>query len=237
MNRLVIIILIALSVRLIAWGTLGTNTNFRETDNMEYYHTSINLEPSLHYQVQYGGFEWWEHSPLYVLFLHVTQRQLAAQVLLSVVGVVLLYKINPIAGWIWCLYPQDIIYSFQYGKECLLIFLIITAVYLFMIGFSSIGGVVEYNRTLSQGFMDNVWEMWKPSFGVSDAYLYHSLTYLQAVPYLVLGWLFIRKAQIGVSVFLIAGFTIVYSSVFAQPRYRDPLIPLILLDVLRGDNC
>ena len=104
---------------------------FPTRDSREYYLNSKNLS------VEYSpyaekGFEhtnWYEHSPAYVLYLHLTYRSLFVQLALSVITVWFLWNINKIAGWMLCFYPVHIINAGYYHKETLMIFLIVSAIY------------------------------------------------------------------------------------------------------------
>jgi hypothetical protein len=213
---------------------------------MEYFYTSLNLEVHPYFQQFFNYHNWYERTPVYVFFLHIIQRQLIIQILLSAIGVVLMSKMNKLAGWLWCFYPQDIIHSFQFAKEGLLIFCVITAIFLLknrrhwlmlvipaiVIGFSSSGNVINSCQYyMTHGFMNNVWELWKPSFNTSISYSVW-FVYIQAGPYLLLMWYFFRNIPaFSIEIFLVLLFTITYSLLFSTPRYREPLMPLVILFV------
>jgi hypothetical protein len=128
--KYIIIFLIALTIRITAWQLLKPDFVYSRTDNVEYFYNSINLTAHPYFQAYWHYKEWYQRTPIYTLFLHIIQRQLIFQILLSSFGVVLMYKMNKIAGLIWLIYPQEIIYSFQYAKESLLLFFVIVAIYL-----------------------------------------------------------------------------------------------------------
>ncbi|RPI19696.1 MAG: hypothetical protein EHM58_00390 [Ignavibacteriae bacterium] len=247
MKKLLLILLIAFSVRYLTSELLGGPfISFDHYDSMEYLYTSINFNVYPYFQQVYNYHHWYERTPTYVLFLHIIHRELIIQILICSLSTVLMYKMNKLAGWIWCFYPQDIIYSFQYGKEGLLIFCCIAAIYLLryhrkwlliaipliVIGFSSSANVVgSCQQTMSFGFMNNIWELWKPAFNTS---IYYSkwFVYIQAIPYLILMWYFLRNVNFfSTEIFLIILFTIVYSFMYSCQRYREPLMPLIILFV------
>jgi hypothetical protein len=128
------IFLIALIIRLAVWFVFETaygEASFPAFDSYEYYNNAEALEvwPPAGERFNYNN--WYERTPAYVLFLYLIDRVLLLQVIISAFGVVLMYRMNRLAGWIWCLYPMDIIHSFQYMKETLLIFLIIAVIYAF----------------------------------------------------------------------------------------------------------
>jgi hypothetical protein len=100
------------------------NFTHKESDAKYYYETSFNLEvPAVHKAI-IGEYKWYERVAIYVYYLHITQREIIIQILLSCFTVLFVYKINNIAGWLWCFYPQAIILSFQYNKETLLWFIL-----------------------------------------------------------------------------------------------------------------
>ncbi len=100
------------------------NFTHKESDAKYYYETSGNLTvPDIHKE-KIGEYEWYERVAVYVYYLHVTEGEIIIQILLSCLTVLFVYKINHIAGYLWCLYPQAIILSFQYNKETLLFFVL-----------------------------------------------------------------------------------------------------------------
>jgi hypothetical protein len=128
------IFLIALLIRLSAWFIFElayNDASFPHFDSYEYYYNSESLavwEPA---KEKLGYDSWYERTPAYTLFLYLTDRILLMQILISAFGVLLMYRMNKAAGWAWCFYPMDIIHSFQYMKETLLIFIIISIIYAF----------------------------------------------------------------------------------------------------------
>jgi hypothetical protein len=120
------IFLLALTVRLavfIIFSFVYENPTHKESEASIMYETSINLEPTEEMKSKIHYTQWWERSPVYVYFLHVTNQSIELQLLLSALTVLLIYKINHVAGWIFCFYPQSVILSFQYNKETLLWFI------------------------------------------------------------------------------------------------------------------
>jgi len=117
--------IIALFLRLsmfVLFSILYDNPTHKESDAKAHYETSINLEVPKESQKTIGYHDWWERSPVYVIYLYVTKQSILLQIILSCLTVLILYKINPLAGWLFCFYPQSIILSFQFNKETLLFF-------------------------------------------------------------------------------------------------------------------
>ena len=125
MKKYLTIFAVALTIRIITmliFSQYFDNYSHKESDAKAHYETSINLEVPKESQERIGYKDWWVRTPVYVLYLHVTHQSLLFQILISAFTVLLLYKINPLAGWIFCFYPQSIILSFQYNKEVLVWF-------------------------------------------------------------------------------------------------------------------
>ena len=125
MKKYLTIFLIAFVIRLLTllvFAYYFDNYSHKESDARAHYETSINLEVPKYAQETIGYKDWWVRTPVYVLYLHLTHQSLLLQILISTFTVLLLYKINPLAGWIFCFYPQSIILSFQYNKEVLIWF-------------------------------------------------------------------------------------------------------------------
>lgn len=233
----------ALGVRLLFWKIFGTYMSYFRVDSMEYYQTSINFEPPEIIRLLLGYNYWYERTPAYILFLHLIHREIFIQIIISSFSVVLLYRINKIAGWLWCFYLQEIMYSFQYAKESLLLFFIILSIYylknnkrwliilipLIIIPFSSFGGVIRFNHNYGQGFLSNLWNLWKPAFDITVVYS-KWFVYLQVIPYSIVFFYFLRNVKLFSLEFCIAaGLSIVYGIIYGQPRYREPFMPLLLL--------
>jgi hypothetical protein len=106
----------------VLFSILYDNPTHKESDAKAHYETSINLEVPKESQKTIGYHDWWERSPVYVIYLYVTKQSILLQIILSCLTVLILYKINPLAGWLFCFYPQSIILSFQFNKETLLFF-------------------------------------------------------------------------------------------------------------------
>ena len=125
MKKYLTIFAVALTIRIITmliFSQYFDNYSHKESDAKAHYLTSINLEVPKESQEVIGYKDWWVRTPVYVLYLHLTRQSLLLQILISAFTVLLLYKINPLAGWIFCFYPQSIILSFQYNKEVLIWF-------------------------------------------------------------------------------------------------------------------
>lgn len=126
MKKYLIIFAVALTIRIITmliFSQYFDDYSHKESDAKAHYETSINLEVPKESQETIGYKDWWVRTPVYVLYLHLTHQSLLFQILISAFTVLLLYKINPLAGWIFCFYPQSIILSFQYNKEVLIWFI------------------------------------------------------------------------------------------------------------------
>lgn len=242
-KEIILIFLTAFFIRLFFWHTFGTILSLSNSDSLEYYISSVNFEPLEVHKLFWGYSEWYQRTPIYILFLHLIGRQLIFQVLLSALGCALMYRMNKTAGLIWVLYPQDIIYSFQYAKETLLLFMVICAIYflrnnrkfllaaipLIILGFVSYGGVISTNHSLSKGFMSNFWNLWKPAFNLSVIFSRY-FVYIQFLPYVISMFYFLRNVKllsIEFGIFLIL--TLVYSVIYSEPRYREPFMPLLVL--------
>lgn len=131
---LIKIFIVALLVRVGFYFVVGLwgDPEFISFDSWEYYYNSQDLQvwPSAR---EYIGYEhWWERTPAYVTFLYLVRPQnaIAVQIIISCLGVVLMYRMNSLAGWIWCFYPISIFNSFQFMKETVYIFLIICLIYI-----------------------------------------------------------------------------------------------------------
>lgn len=216
------------------------NPEFMSFDSWEYFYNSQNLEVWQKAK-EYIGYEYWyQRTPAYVLFLYIIRPEnaIAIQIIISSLGVTIMYKMNRIAGWLWCLYPISIFNSFQFMKETVYIFLIICLIYILRrrmislyisililtLTFASYGTIFNFHP--SQGFMRNFYEMWMPSFNMLPI----QWNYILFIPYVCFMFYFVRHIEIISFEFLITiTFTIVYSIIYAQPRFREPLMPILFL--------
>ena len=139
LNRLVIqpalkVFLLALLIRISFYlftKFFFGNPEFISFDSWEYFYNSQNLEIWQNAK-EYIGYEYWyQRTPAYVLFLYLVRPENAifTQIIISSLGVVLMYKMNKTAGWLWCFYPTSIFNSFQFMKETIYIFIIICLIY------------------------------------------------------------------------------------------------------------
>lgn len=131
MRIFLIAVMIRVSVYLIVKIFFG-DPEFMSFDSWEYFYNSQNLE-AWQNATDYIGYEYWyQRTPGYVLFLYLIRPENAIpiQILISAVGVVLMYRMNKLAGWMWCFYPVSIFNSFQFMKETIYIFLIICLIYI-----------------------------------------------------------------------------------------------------------
>ena len=100
--------------------------------------------------------------------------------------------------------------------------------------FQSPGSAVPYSYKMNLNFMNAVYELWKPSFPILNTY-WQGFTYLFALPYVVLIWVFIRKIEMSSPVLWIAIiYTLAFGFMLAYPVYREPIMPLIILEVFRN---
>jgi hypothetical protein len=139
MKRYLAIFAVAFSIRIITmliFSYYFDNYSHKESDAKAHYLTSINLEVPKESQETIGYKDWWVRTPVYVLYLHITHQSLLLQILISAFTVLLLYKINPLAGWIFCFYPQSIILSFNFNKETLLWYVLAMLLYAIHFRFS-----------------------------------------------------------------------------------------------------
>lgn len=134
MQQIIKIFLIAFTVRMIFYLIVKIfygSPEFISFDSWEYYYNSQNLEVWQNAKNYVGYYNWYERTPAYVLFLYIIRPEnaIAVQIIISSLGVVLMYKMNKAAGWLWCFYPVSIFNSFQFMKETIYIFLIICLIY------------------------------------------------------------------------------------------------------------
>ena len=112
---------------------IGSNPSTMGGDTMEYYSASQNLEidPIRGYQFHYT--KWYERNTVYVFFLWVfrTPYALFIQMLISSIGVLLMFKMNWKAGIFWNFWEAG--YSILYNKEAIMFALIIFIIYKFRI--------------------------------------------------------------------------------------------------------
>jgi len=107
-----------------------SNPTHLESDANAHYLTSINLEVPKEQQEKIGYKNWYERTPVAVFFFHVIRQNIFILIFISSLTVVLLWKINHLAGWLWCFYPQAIILSYQFNKETLLWFVLAGLIYI-----------------------------------------------------------------------------------------------------------
>ena len=246
-KELVCLIIIAAVLRVSF--LLVVSPQFPGIDAHEYYDISKDFQVHEARAAQMGYNHWYERTPLYVLWLHITGRDTYYQIFLSLLGVYLMYRMNRRAGWLWCFAPESLIRSCQYSKESVMIPLVIIAIYFFrnrplllyamtliiIMCFSSFGAVLEYNKGLSAGFMNNVWNVFKPMG--SPLFTYSKpLDAAYGLLYLVFVVIFARNAKwCSAEVALMLSLVIVYGSIYGAPRLREPFIPFLYLWVtLKG---
>jgi len=219
-------------------------------DCTEYYNNSLNLSVTPFFGEYYGYNNWYERNPLHIFFLWLTHQSLLFQIVLSAFSVALLFKLNKYAGIIYLLYPQHILYSVLYLRLTLLIFLVILSIYMLrnrsqywlipIIIFLQIafGSVMQLHpstpgmmREYKYKMMDNIWHFWKPSFNYISSVTKNNLfIYLQALPYVALMLMFIKKVRLSSPIFILCViFSIGFGLMFAHEYHREILMPLIVL--------
>ena len=100
-----------------------------------------------------------------------------------------------------------------------------------IMAFNSYGHVLYFNLHTYKphGFMQNFWEMWKPSFAVSSIY-WEGFNYIQMPFYVFAMFWFIRKAKIfSYEFILFATMALTYSIIHGNARYREPFIMVLFL--------
>jgi hypothetical protein len=102
-------------------------------DSEEYVRNSYNLEVWDKATEKMGYTEWYQRTPGYTLFLYIVGTKLAIylQLIISSLSVFLMYRMNKTAGKIWLFYPMELLHPSMYMKETLLIFIIISIIYVF----------------------------------------------------------------------------------------------------------
>ena len=218
-------------------------------DAEEYFINSQTLENTAqHFPYNH----WYERTPVYMLFLHITGQSLFIQIILSALTCVLLEKLYKYSGWIYCFYLPSIFYSNVYMKTTLLTFLFVWLVYLFrnrklwliiilplvFAGFISYGGVIDYNLKVAAGqtsFTIRLWKLWRPDWYYTIfiqyppiwlEFLIKNLFMIYYIPALII---FIRKIKFSNYEFWIVIFiSLVAIFSFGNERYREPAMPFII---------
>jgi hypothetical protein len=113
-------------------------------------------------------------------------------------------------------------------KKQILLFL--SVIFVIML-FNSYGEVLTFNLYQYKpfGYMQNFWEMWKPSFGVSADYS-PIFNYIQMPFYVFLIFYFIRKVNLLSWEFLLfITITLTYTVIHGNARYREPFMMVLVL--------
>lgn len=219
-------------------------------DASDYYYTSINLEVPSFLQEKWGYSNWYERNPLHTIVLHLTGRSVLFQILLSCLTCVILFKINNIAGLLWCFYPQSIIYSNLLTKITLMTFLFVLSMYLFrngkyliVVSFiviqllfissfhlipQSEGIMEEFNR----GLVDKVVSLWQPTFNHTPAIFGNIIQYIQAPFYILLMFLFVRKVPFNYTWVIVIILTAGAMAMYGHGYIREFILPAILVSAL-----
>lgn len=242
-NEFYVLLIIALILRLLFWFIY--NEQIFNEDAYEYWHNSRYWIPSDYYSDLWGYTHWYQRSPAYTIFLSFFTSKnsvILTQIILSVIGTGLLFKLNKTVGWIWgIVYIQDIGYPITTNKETVLIFLCILSIYLLYNKQWYLVGIIPLIITIFTSFISNqpdtkfmwnIWELWKPSFNMIPGYNPVFL-YLQMPLYIMLMFTFIRKVKLKSPIFVLCLIlTFAYGFTYGQQRYREPLMSLILLTVI-----
>jgi hypothetical protein len=220
------------------------------SDAREYFINSQTLENTARH---FAYDRWYERTPAYMAYLHLTQQSLFIQILLSALTCVLIEVLYRSAGWVYVFYLPSIVFSNMYLKETLLIFLFVLAVYVFrnrklwlvfvlpvvFSGFISYGGVFEHNAAIaadaSRSISDKLYGLWRPEWN----YIFFVpepaewLTWLlRGGYYLFYGpvmFLFLRHVRLtDFEAWLALGISVVGVFAFGVERYREPVMPFII---------
>lgn len=218
-------------------------------DAHEYYYNSQTLDNTVG---QFPYEHWYQRSPVYTGFLHLTGQSLLVQILLAALTCVVLELLYRRAGWAYAFYPPGIMYANVYMKETLLIFLFVLVAYLLrnhkwwlllalpviFAGFISYGGVWEYNTAVAAGqrsFIHRVYILWRPEWHFTiliptpPPWLELILRGSFILVYVPVVILFIRKVTFSDFEFwLVTGFSLVAVFSFGNERFREPVMPFII---------
>ena len=193
---------------------------------------------------------WYERNPLHTLVLYVTHRSILFQIGLSVLTVLLLFKINHIAGWLYCFYPQSIIYSNMFTKVTLTLFLFVLAMYLFknkkwliIASFIAIqlstmslfhlgSGSQGMTEEFSVGYWLKAFHLWQPTFNHTPAIFGNIIQYIQMPFYILLMFLFFRTTEINYAWVIVFILTIGSMLMYGHAYMREFILPVILINVL-----
>jgi len=102
-----------------------------------------------------------------------------------------------------------------------------------ILGFVSYAWINNGQHTAGNGMMKNFWSLWQPSFNISIGYS-KIFVYLQFLPYIFSMFYFVRHVKIFTpefNIFLIL--SIAYSVIYAEPRFREPFMPFLILFVAK----
>lgn len=245
--KAILIFALALSVRI---GLHLAYTPPLTSDAREYFINSQSLtNEARHFSYDH----WYQRTPAYVLYLHLTQQSMIIQILLSALTCVLLEILYRHAGLVFAFYLPSIAFSNLYMKETLLVFLFVLAVVLLrnhkiwlilvlpiiFAGFVSYGSVIDYNSQLAQAsarsVSDKLFVLWRPEWN----YLFlverppYWFTWILRgsfyVFYIPVMFLFIRKVRLmDFEVWLALGITVIAILGLANERYREPVMPFVI---------
>lgn len=218
-------------------------------DAKEYYVNSQTLENTV------GLFpyeHWYQRTPAYMAFLHVTHQSLALQILLSTLTCVLLELLYRRGGWVLAFYPPGIMYANVYMKETLLVFLFVLAAWLLrdrkrwllvalpliFTGFISYGGVWEYNEAFAAGqrsLIHRLYILWRPDYHFfiliphPPQWLESLLRGTFVLAYVPVLFLFLRRIRWqDYELWIVAGISLLSVFSFGNERFREPAMPFVL---------
>lgn len=218
-------------------------------DAQEYY---VNSGPLRNVAQLFPYDHWYQRTPVYMAFVHITAQNLIPQILLSALTCALLEILYRNAGWVFSFYPPSVVYANLYMKETLLVFLFVLAVVLLrkrkmwlllvlpliFSGFVSYGGVWEYNEAYAAGqrsFIHRLYILWRPEWHFTilvpdpPSWLATVLRGTFILVYVPILLLFLRKVRIDDFEFwLVAGFCALMIFSFGNERFREPVMPFII---------
>jgi hypothetical protein len=260
MTKLLIYFLIFISLRFILWGIFGTNMNPEYIiDGREYKYMAETLQPAPKEMTGYELNNWYERTPLYVLFLHIIGNQIWIQILVTGIAGVYAFKLNKYMGWYFLLYPDWVFQSFNYSKEALLVSLMIVSLYylkdkprylftlvvIINIGFLGYAqSLLQFNLSHSVKPMQAIWEIWKPS---QDAYisatLGGSVALILILPFYLIKmyyFTYLNKFKLikdlDISLLFVIGITLFFMFGWANCRYTEIPLPFMVYYIFKNER-
>jgi hypothetical protein len=251
MKKYFIYFIIFIAIRMILWNFFPTNLDpSYNPDNWEYNYIATTLQPCPKEITGYTINNWYERSPLYVTFLYIIKCNILFQILFCGLAGTLAFKLNKYLGIYYLLYPNYIFQSFNYSKEALLVSLTLIAFYflkerkyyllisiiiinLGFLGYSK--SIIEFNLDHSFKFMQAVYEIWKPSPDINLLGAVGNVSSLILfVPFwLIVPFYFRLIKKMDISLIFAIGITLFYSFGWANPRYKDAILPFMIFYIIK----